>query len=250
MRTLKLTTVVVATALCAMSCGKKAENDSKAAEKAETVEKAENAAAVDEGAATEATGGEVSEIINIKNLWQEKTIAVEPAAAATGIRQFALAFCGQFPEYEPNRFLREYLQDPKGYDREATGYFVEVNDRNGFAFCRFMAEYSTDVDCCYWKCDNGHCLVAFWLVEEHENDVATGKAALFYDYDPATGKMSPRPEWTVMIENAVKAADDYNITLPEEGKDIIITKFTDSGDDSYDSTSQTMKWNGQGFTLR
>ena len=72
--------------------------------------------------------------------------------------------------------------------------------------------------------DNTTCLVAFWLDEDFENDDLSACAIFFYDYDRVTGNMTPRPEWTVMIENAVKGYDAYNVELPVQGKDIIITK--------------------------
>ena len=62
--------------------------------------------------------------------------------------------------------------------------------------------------------------------------------------------MTPKPELTDMILKAAKSADAYSVALPEEGKDITLTLFTDGGDDNYNSTEKILKWNGQGFNLK
>ena len=244
--------VIAAMLLSTQACGNKNENDEKNADEEKTevtgTTKGQNDAS--EVSDVEATSEDTSEIIRIKGVWRTQAIEVESGDITPGIKEFALAFCKQYAKYKPNEALQSYLIQPKEYNEEKTGCAIIDEERNGFIASHAMSQYNMNTDCCYWKCDNGHRLVAFWLDDEYENEAASAKLALFYDYDPATDKMTPKPELTDMIENAAKSFDSYEVKLPSEGKDIVLTKFTNADEDSYESTEQLLKWNGQGFDLK
>jgi hypothetical protein len=251
MKKLTLTTLAVATMLFTLSCGNKSEKETPSETKTEEVtEKVEKADVESEATEAEESTGEVSEIVNIKKKWLDGDFGVYEDTSKPNIKQFAKVFCEQYPEYKPNKMFLEYLKNPKAYDEGKTGYSIDVREKNGFASCHLMGQFNSNLDCCYWICDNDHRLVAFWLDEDFEDDDLSACAIFFYDYDRVTGNMTPRPEWTVMIENAVKGFDAYNVELPVQGKDIIITKFTETEDEGFDTEEQIMKWNGQGFILK
>lgn len=244
--------VIVTMLLFTTACGNKNESVEQKASEQEKVEESDMSKAQD--TTTEATDEEVmaetaSEITRIKGVWRSQVIDVKTGDKTPGIKDFALAFCEKYVKYSPNEALKNYIKQPKAYNPEKNGgCAINDEERNGFISSHAMYQYNLNTDCCYWKCDNGHRLVAFWLEEEFENEAAE-RLAMFYDYDPTTGVMTPKPEWTDMIDNAVKSYDSYMVRLPAEGKDIELTKFTNAEDDSYESTEQLMKWNGNGFTL-
>lgn len=247
-----LTAFLIATMLLStQACGNKNENAEKNAdeEKTEVTGTTESQETTSDATEAEISSEDTSEITRIKGVWRTQAIEVESGDITPGIKEFALAFCKQYAKYKPNEALESYILQPKEYNEEKTGCAIIDEERNGFISSHAMFQYNLNTDCCYWKCDNGHRLVAFWLEEEFENEAAA-RLALFYDYDPTTDKMTPKPELTDMIENAAKSSDAYEVNLPAKGKDITLTKFTNADDDSYDSTEQLLKWNGQGFDLK
>ena len=70
----------------------------------------------------------------------------------------------------------------------------------------------------------------------------------FYDYDPATGVMTPEPALTEMIEKRMKQYElCYYIQLPEEGKDIEVTGVDSVEEDACADETFTLKWDGMTF---
>lgn len=175
--------------------------------------------------------------------WKSTAINVDAGSGKPGIKQFALAFCNQYQGYKPCAALSAYLTD-----KQSDPYFnIEDKTRQGYIACRTQAQFSQDITCCYWNCNNGHCLVAFWLDDSYENGDRYTLPA-FYDYDPSTQVMTPRTELTTMVENRMKTFDEFSVELPSAGKDIILTghKIDHENDCTY-NTDVTMKWNGNGF---
>ena len=74
---------------------------------------------------------------------------------------------------------------------------------------------------------------------------------MFYDYDPKTNIMTPDLNVYKVVEKVApdKAFDDYDLELPQKGKDIVVYLYTDNGEDGYDITEKTLKWTGDTFTL-
>ena len=121
---------------------------------------------------------------------------------------------------------------------------------NGYLACLALLQYDTVTECCYWNRNNGHKLVAFWLSATFENSSLDRHLAAFYDYDPATGIMTPEPKLTQMIEQAASQYDAYSVRLPEEGKDIMIYDYTiNEEEDSAEIKNYALRWNGYDFKL-
>ena len=94
------------------------------------------------------------------------------------------------------------------------------------------------LEVCYWRTDTDHRLVAVC----HYSDIGT-YFLIFYDYNPATGLMTPlaRPPF----EDFHELLGELIVQLPREGKDIHMTSWWEGGPQPL-----TLRWNGQGgFTL-
>ncbi len=245
MKNKRLTIAMLIMAAIVMACGNKEGTGKTAGTEAEPQTQTAVANEIDpEG---------LQEIKAMQSTWKTKKITVDSGDITPDISVFSLAFCDAYPKYKPNAALKEYLIQPKDYDEEKMGFEIDVEKNNGYISCENNAQYSWDTTCCYWKRKDGHNLVAFFLEREFENmeNPADGKLLLFYDYDPATDVMTPEPELSEMVAEAVKSFPDYSVSLPDEGKNIEITTYTDNGEeDSYDSTSQMMVWDGQTFSIK
>ena len=188
----------------------------------------------------------VTPLAAIKKQWRTFSFAVKPGDATPGIKQFTFAFVTYYPAFEPNKALIDYITSPKGYDPEKTGCVITDNERQGHLRSSAMSQYSKETTCCYWKRQNGHRLVAFWMLEEHEDSNTDCRVPAFYDYDPKADLMKPEPALTDMVEQIAKGYDAYNVKLPVEGKDIEVVCYR-FNEDSAKDFSFIMKWNGQSF---
>ena len=94
------------------------------------------------------------------------------------------------------------------------------------------------LEVCYWRTDTDHRLVAVCRC----SDIGT-YILIFYDYNPATGLMTPlaRPPF----EDFHELLGELIVQLPREGKDIHMKSWWAGG-----PASLTLRWNGRdGFTL-
>lgn len=205
-------------------------------------------------------------IASIKKEWAAKTLQVDGDKAKAGIKQFALAFCKAYPQCETNEAMRQYLSDPVAskkdeysldikkpeYDYPFT-FDMYCNPRSGFI--RSMAEVETDrfTYACYWNRKDGHKLISVYMEECWESASWDQCLVVFYDYDPATGVMTPEPSLTDMIEKRMKEYNCYYLRLPEEGKDIEVIgiKFNepeeDGPEEDWEDFNMKLKWNGSSF---
>ena len=119
--------------------------------------------------------------------------------------------------------------------------------KNGYVRCGSGSEISSDVTACYWKKKDGHRLVAFWLELGHEGSEHVDQLLAFYDYDPESDSMTPKPELSQRVEKTMSKFDAYSVRLPDEGKDIILMGHDFGDDDSYQCTYYLFKWNGNDF---
>ena len=184
----------------------------------------------------------------ISKVWRDRPFNVEPGDITPGVHEFAYAICEQYPGFEANKKMMEYLMDNDECKKERWGYHVTDQPRMGYLRCSSMTQYDTSTTCCYWKRQNGHQLVAVYMNDDHENGDDQQLVA-FYDYDPATDVLTPEPKLTEMVENLGKGYDDYEVNLPEKGKDIEVDAFTFS-DDSAQEHQYFLIWNGQTFTVK
>ena len=94
------------------------------------------------------------------------------------------------------------------------------------------------LEVCYWRTDTDHRLVAVCRY----SDIGT-YILIFYDYNPATGLMTPlaRPPF----EDFHELLGELIVQLPREGKDIHMKSWWAGG-----PAPLTLRWNGRdGFTL-
>ena len=94
------------------------------------------------------------------------------------------------------------------------------------------------LEVCYWRTDTDHRLVAVCRC----SDIGT-YILIFYDYNPATGLMTPlaRPPF----EDFHELLEELIVQLPSEGKDIHMKSWWAGG-----PAPLTLRWNGRdGFTL-
>ena len=189
-----------------------------------------------------------SEIPTIRRKWASEPLIDVAVGEPADIERFANAFCKEYTYYKPNKMIFDYLEAPGRYDEDETGFLIDNQSSRGYLSCSMMSEYDWSTVCCYWKRDNGHKLVAFWLVEQHESDDMDEHLLAFYDYDPETDNMMPEEELTDKIEDAMSRFDTYSVKLPAKGKDIELTGY-DFDDDSADNTYYILRWNGYDFRM-
>ena len=121
---------------------------------------------------------------------------------------------------------------------------------NGYIRTLLLTEVVRTTIMCYWKRKNGHSLVGVFMVNGYESGKSEN-VFMFYDYDPKTNIMTPDLNVYKVVEKVAldKAFDDYDLELPQKGKDIVVNFFTENGEDGYDVTEKTLKWTGDTFTL-
>lgn len=191
---------------------------------------------------------ELDAIRLIRNEWTGKPITIEGDKEKAGIEQLALAFCRTYPDFVVNKMMGDYLVAPQDYKNEL--YSVENQSDNGFIRCVMTVETIHETNACYWNRKNGHKLFAAYMQASYENS-GPEDLLVFYDYDPATGVMTPEPTLTESIEKQGKDHDYYEVRLPQEGKDIILYVCTENKElDNYDCDEQKVKWNGMTFDFK
>lgn len=188
---------------------------------------------------------ELDAIRSIRKEWAEKTINVEAEKETVGIEQFAMAFCKTYPDFVVNKMMGDYLVAPEEYKNELYG--INNQSDNDFIRCMMMVETTNQTDVCCWDRKDGHKLFAASMAAGHEN--GDGESlVVFYDYDPATGVMTPEPALTEMVEKQGEGYDAYEVRLPQEGKDIVVYVCKANDElDNYDCNEQKLTWNGTTF---
>lgn len=191
-------------------------------------------------------------IASIRKSWAKKTLKVDAGDSQVGIAQLAKAFCQEYTRCETNKALAEYLKDPdsngESINVEGMSYNIEDLQANGFMCCQMLVETTPNTQVCYWNRKNGHKLFAAYMEHIHENGAFAEHLMVFYDYDPATGVMTPEPDLNVRLEKHIKNQDEYSIELPREGKDIVVYAYiVDDEGDSADDSEWVFVWNGDTF---
>lgn len=246
----------LAAGLTMSACGSKEKSDVKSAE-SENEESVETAKTAKTANAT--TAGDPTGIVSIRKAWKNKPIDVDAGDITPGIKQFALAFCKEYPQCETNKALMDYLLSPESdkkdtYDLQASSedgdytYHIESNPRKGHIRCMAAVQTAPLTDVCYWNRNNGHKLFAAYMESTHESGEYDEHLVVFYDIDLSTGVMTPETSIANMIEEQVKGFDSFSVVLPVDGKDIEVSAYTiDEENDSADSKDMLLKWNGMTF---
>ena len=251
---------LMAAGLMMSACGNSQKNDGKAAESDNTQTETAVQEANVQSVAEEEEETSVRGIEDIRKTWAGKTLTVDADKSKAGIKEFTLTFCKAYPQCGTNKALKEFLSSPnaaKDVFRIETddprtsgytfGYDINCNPRNGYIRC--MGEIQTDrfTYACYWNRKNGHKLFAAYMEECWESVDWEQCLVVFYDYDPATGIMTPEPALTNMIEKRAKDYIVYYIELPEQGKDIKVNCVESMEEEAYANEVYTLKWNGTTF---
>ena len=247
--------MLVATVMFFSACGNKAGNG----ETQDSTAVAENASQEVEDADDEYEVPERT-IVSIRQTWIDKALKVD-ANNKVGIKDFAQTFCEAYPQCKTNDALRRYFSNPDAatkneYSLEIDNpeydypdeFEISCNPGNGFIRCMQVIQTDRYTFACYWNRKNGHKLVAFYMEECWEQVDWDQCLICFYDYDPATGVMTPEPALTEMIEKRMKQYElCYYIQLPEEGKDIEVTGVDSMEEDACADESFILKWDGMTF---
>ena len=210
------------------------------------------------------------DINNIKKEWRSKVINVFTDEKSPEIHQYVKSFIAPYP-YTPNDLLNNYIIDymnnnllspesflKKGssegeyhttHPTQAYSYTIIDHPKSGYMSISADVQYDHRFDYCYWKRNNGHRLFAVYLNGEYENSSMNEQLLAFYDYDPATKKMTPEPELTDMVEAKVKGFASWVVRLPDKGKDIEVFVYQENDDDSLHELEFDMEWNGHSFIV-
>ena len=159
------------------------------------------------------------------------------------VADFARAFASADQEKDPlfsTTLARIDGRQPKLPQGER---FTCLIDRpHGYLRAVYTTEGNIDpnqtLEVCYWRTDTDHRLVAVCRC----SDIGT-YILIFYDYNPATGLMTPlaRPPF----EDFHELLGELIVQLPREGKDIHMKSWWAGG-----PAPLTLRWNGRdGFTL-
>lgn len=182
----------------------------------------------------------------MQTTWSKESIeGLPPEENGLDIVALAVAFCEKYSDFDANKQLVTYFTRRDQFNSD--WYFVDEDLKNGYVRCGSGSEISSDVTACYWKKKDGHRLVAFWLELGHEGSEHVDQLLAFYDYDPESDSMTPKPELSQRVEKTMSKFDAYSVRLPDEGKDIILMGHDFGDDDSYQCTYYLFKWNGNDF---
>ena len=159
------------------------------------------------------------------------------------ITDFARAFASADQEEDPlfsTTLARLDGRQPKLPQGER--FSCLIDRPHGYLRAVYTTEGNIDpnqtLEVCYWRTDTDHRLVAVCRC----SDIGT-YILIFYDYNPATGLMTPlaRPPF----EDFHELLGELIVQLPREGKDIHMKSWWAGG-----PAPLTLRWNGRdGFTL-
>lgn len=186
----------------------------------------------------------------IRDTWASKKLTGVAVNGKTDIGLFTLAFGKAYSDYEPNKCLIEYLNDPTKYDIEKADYEIVDKKNNGYLSCYMKRDLDWSTVGCYWNRNNGHKLVGLWLAEDHLSFEKVEQLLVFYDYDPGTDTMTPEPDLCKKVLEKISQYDSYYLTLPAEGKDIAATcYYLETKHDHAEQAYYMLRWNGYDFRL-
>ena len=120
---------------------------------------------------------------------------------------------------------------------------LEIDIPNGYILAGNSAENHLHGDyrameCCYWRMNNGHSLLAINHLMEYD-----ALSLFFYEYDPETHVLTPRPQMSPYEGLPVNYSCRH--VLPRVGKSI---QMVESGNLYHLMATQT--WNGERFELK
>lgn len=190
------------------------------------------------------------QIVAIRDAWASKPLTVVTTDGTTDLERCAVAFCKEYSIFTPNKVLYDYFKSPKQFkkDEEKLGfdYKVEKLKDDGLILCRAEVQCSWDTDCCCWKRDNGHSLVAFWMADYYEQG-GGNDLLVFYDYDPETGTMTPDLTTSKKVDDITAQYNGgANVRLDDQA---ISCAIVDEEKDYYEGHYYLIRWDGNEISL-
>ena len=134
------------------------------------------------------------------------------------------------------------LASPVTNENHEDSYAIVVDTPNGYVSAAELGDDGEDIEACVWKRSNGHKLFAVVYTRYH--GLTPHPISLFYDYDATKGTLTP--EFDVQLVQfmpsfADPSVDFVHISLPQKGKDVVVTEYIMPWGFSI---KQTYKWDG------
>lgn len=200
----------------------------------------------------ETSADESSNKASVFEDWSTRPITVKTEGGKVDIHAFAKAFCQEYSAAEPCAKMLSYFKNPTDFEKPEEVFFVKDYPKNGYIACDWRFESVNNVTLCYWNRKNGHQLVGVTTECGMEGEGMMGQY-MFYDYDKATGLMTPDMNVVKVFDKLAASYEDIVLYLPEEGKDIVVYAFN-YGDDEESEDDDTLdsysgKWDGTSFSI-
>lgn len=184
--------------------------------------------------------------------WSTRPITVKTEGGKVDIHAFAKAFCQEYSAAEPCAKMLSYFKNPADFEKPEEVFFVKDYPKNGFIACDWRFESVNNVILCYWNRKNGHQLVGVTTERGMEGEGMMCQY-MFYDYDKATGRMTPDMNVVKVFDKLAASYEEIFLYLPEEGKDIAVYAFNYGDDDESEDDdtldSYNAKWDGMTFSI-
>lgn len=135
----------------------------------------------------------------IASQWANKVITVENGGSAPGIEKLVDAFNSVWPS-------------------EASKGEKEVDAANGYLM---QMEGNKILSACFWKRANGHALFA---VNLGQPQAPVADQAMFYDYDPAKGTLTPEKNAVTDLKTGFEG-NRMEYVLPRKGKEVLVKEY-------------------------
>lgn len=129
-------------------------------------------------------------------------------------------------------------------NEDGDAYNMVVDRPNGYVSAYELGDDGESFEACVWKRSNGHKLFAY--VFQRMIGVSVHQIILFYDYDPATQKLTPEPNELTRFKpsyNHPHGAEGLVLTyhLPRQGKDVVVKEYLMNW---YSSIEHVYRWDG------
>lgn len=169
--------------------------------------------------------------------WDTTPLTLPADVAKPTIRDFVIAAC-DVSRSPLLTTLGASVRNPANNEIDV----LEIDVPNGYILAGTTEENHLEgdyraVECCYWRMNNGHSLFAINQLFDYD---ALGMR--FYEYDPKTRVLTPRPDITPY--DGIPAGVFCSCVLPHVGKSI---QLVETGNYYHQVATQT--WNGERFVL-
>ncbi len=176
--------------------------------------------------------------------WANKEIPVDKGGQKPELVTLLEAFNKVWPT-EAVDVLLDCAKDQKFTEKmnEETGGAIVMDRKNGYAEVVQGDAPGDNMSAAVWGRKDGDLLFIVNIVRpDKENAEKTQQAICAYDYNPATGTLTPERNAIIRFRQTAGMTTDYK--LPREGKDISIVER----DKDFKGTFHIFVWDGQYFS--